>query len=70
LLRIAAGELRRLSRRAPVVVTARPAPRGERSGLMRLLEDKVDHVLLPDNQPEEIPSLARMASLWENVSNR
>ena len=70
LLRIAAGELRRLSRRAPVVVTARPAPRGERSGLLRLLEDTADHVLLPDNQQEEMPSLANMASLWENASNR
>ena len=70
LLHIAAGELRRLSRRAPVVVTARPAPRGERSGLLRLLENSVDHVLLADNQQEEMPSFAKMASLWENASNR
>ena len=66
LLRIAAGELRRLNRRAPVVVTARPAPRGQRSGLLRLLKDTADHVLLPGaEQREEMSTLGRLAFLWE-----
>ncbi|MFN2104057.1 MAG: hypothetical protein ACK2U0_14875 [Candidatus Promineifilaceae bacterium] len=65
LLRIAAGELRRLSRRAPVVVTTRPAPHGERSGLLRLLEDTADHVLLPNGHQKEGSSLGKMVPLWE-----
>lgn len=64
LLRIATGELRRLNRHAPVVVTARHAPRGQRSGLLRLLKDTADHILLP-NQHEEMPTFQKFASLWE-----
>lgn len=52
LLRVAVNELRRLSRRAPVVVSVRPAPHGERSGLLRLLKDTADLVLLPDERQE------------------
>ena len=76
LLRIAAGELRRLSRRAPVVVTSSPAPRGERSGLLRLLEDTADHVLLPNVPQEEtstqleMPSFQKMASLWDLTTDK
>ena len=66
LLHIAADELRRLNRRAPVVVTACPAPRGQRSGLLRLLKDTADHVLLPGaEQREEMSTLGRLAFLWE-----
>ena len=66
LLHLAVEELRRLRRRAPVVVSARPAPRGQRSGLLRLLKESADQVLFPGTLPQgETPSFGQPASLWE-----
>lgn len=64
LLRIAAGELRRLCRRAPVIVTACPARNSKRAGLLRLLQDTADQVLLPGAQPEhnDMPAYQQAAS--------
>ena len=71
LLRLAMSELRRLSRRAPVVVTARDLgelgrpTRDRRSGLLRLLKDTADQVLLPNTQPRngEMPTFEKLAPL-------
>jgi hypothetical protein len=50
LLHIAVGELLRLRRQAPVIVSARPVPAGGRTGLLRLLKSTADLVLLSDAQ--------------------
>ena len=50
LLHIAAGELLRLRRQAPVIVSARPVPPGGRPGLLRLLKSLADLVLMSDSQ--------------------
>jgi len=50
LLQIATGHLLRLRREAPVVVSARPAPNDQRAGLLRLLEQTADLVLLQEAQ--------------------
>jgi hypothetical protein len=67
LLRLAAKELQRLRRRAPVVVTARPAPHGDRAGLLRLLKETADHVLLPGAQKKRLgfgmPTFEKLATL-------
>ena len=50
LLQIVVGELLRLRRQAPVIVSARPQTQGGREGLLRLLKSTADLVLLPDTQ--------------------
>jgi hypothetical protein len=68
LLHVAICELHRLSRRAPVVVSARPAPHRERSGLLRLLKESADHVILPGAaKAEEMLAFGKRVPLWEPV---
>ena len=50
LLQIVVGELLRLRRQAPVIVSARPQTQGGREGLLRLMKSTADLVLLPDTQ--------------------
>jgi hypothetical protein len=50
LLQIAVGELLRLRRQAPVIVSARPLTQEGRTGLLRLLKSTADLVLLSDAQ--------------------
>ena len=50
LLQIAAGHLLRLRRQAPVIVSVQPAPK-DRPGLLHLLKQTADIVLLQEAQP-------------------
>ena len=50
LLHIAAGELLRLRRQAPVIVSARPVPQERQTGVLRLLKSAADLVLYSDAQ--------------------
>ena len=50
LLHIAAGELLRLRREAPVIVSASPARPAGRTGLLQLLKSMADLVLISDAQ--------------------
>ena len=51
LLRIAVSHLLRLKRQAPVIVGVRPPPKGGQPGLLHLLEQAADIVLLQEAQP-------------------
>lgn len=51
LLQIAVQSLQRLRGGGPVIVSARALPEGERSGLMKLLRQTADLVLMPEVQP-------------------
>lgn len=48
LLQIAAQSLLRLRRQGPVIVSARAVPEGERNGLIKLLRQTADLILLPE----------------------
>ena len=50
LLQIVVGELLRLRRHAPVIVSAKPVPAEGRTGLLRMLKSTADLVLLSDAQ--------------------
>ncbi len=50
LLHIVVGELLRLRRQAPVIVSARPAPQERGTGVLRLLKSAADLVLFSDAQ--------------------
>ena len=50
LLHIVVGELLRLRRQAPVIVSAKPVPAEGRSGLLRMLKSTADLVLFSDAQ--------------------
>jgi hypothetical protein len=51
LLQIAVRHLLRLRRQAPVVVGVRPTPKGRQAGLLHLLQQTADIVLLQEAQP-------------------
>ena len=51
LLQIAAGHLLRLRRQAPVIVGVRPATKGRQPGLLHLLKQTADLVLLQEDKP-------------------
>ncbi len=50
LLQIATGELLRLRRQAPVIVSAKPLPAEGRTSLLRLLQSTADLILFTDEQ--------------------
>ena len=49
LLQIGIEQLLRLRRQAPVIISVRAEPSGQRAGLLRLLKSMADLVLLPDS---------------------
>ena len=51
LLQMAVGHLFRLRRQAPVIVSARPVPKGGQPGLLEFLQRAADLVLLQEAQP-------------------
>jgi hypothetical protein len=58
LLQIAARHLLRLRRQAPVIVGVRPTPKGRQAGLLHLLQQTADIILLQEAQPA--PTLERL----------
>lgn len=57
LLRLVMGHVQRLRQKAPVIVSLRPSPvqQPDRAGLMKLLQDAADHLLIRDVPAEPRP---------------